>query len=68
MGMQFVLVSHDGHAKIGDYVCPQVLPTSEEAPTQDILYVSPEPVEDKTHCNKQSDIYSLGVLFLQVAT
>ena len=62
-----VLVSHDGHAKIGDYICPQVIST-EEIPTPNIPYVSPEAIEDKSHCNEQSDIYSLGVLFLQVAT
>ena len=63
-----VLVSHDGHAKIGDYVCPQVISCSEKAPTHDIPYLSPEAVEDKSHCDEQSDVYSLGVLFLQVAT
>ena len=63
-----ILVSHDGHAKIGDYICPQVISCSEEVPTNDIPYLSPEAITDKSHCNEQSDIYSLGVLFLQVAT
>ena len=63
-----VLVSHDGHAKIGDYICPQVISSNEEVPTHNIPYLSPEAIEDKSQCNEQSDIYSLGVLYLQVAT
>ena len=63
-----VLVSHDGHAKIGDYICPQVISSNEEVPTHNIPYVPPEAIEDKSYCNEQSDIYSLGVLFLQVVT
>ena len=63
-----VLVSHDGHAKIGDYIFPQVISCSEEVPTNNIPYLSPEGIADKSRCNEQSDIYSLGVLFLQVAT
>ena len=63
-----ILVSHDGHAKIGDYICPQVISSNEEVPTHNIPYLSPEAIEDKSHCNDQSDIYSLAVLFLQVAT
>ena len=63
-----VLVSYDGHAKIGDYVCPQVISPSEEVPTSNIPYLPPEAVKDKSLCNEQSDVYSLGVLFLQVAT
>ena len=63
-----VFVSHDGCAKIGDYVCPQVIPRSEEISSQDVPYLPPEAIKDKSQCNEQSDIYSLGVLFLQVAT
>ena len=63
-----VLVSHDGHAKIGDYICPQVILSSEEVPTHNIPYLASEAIEDKSHRNEQSDIYSLGVLYLQVAT
>ena len=63
-----VLVSHDGHAKIGDYICPQVISSSEEVPTNNIPYLPPEAVKDKSLYNEQSDVYSLGVLFLQVAT
>ena len=63
-----VLVNHDGHAKIGDYICPKVISCSEEVPTNNIPYLSPEAIADKSHCNEQSDIYSLGVLFLQVST
>ena len=63
-----VLIGHDGHAKIGDYICPQVIFCNEEVPTYNIPYLSPEAIKDKSNCNEQSDIYSLGVLFLQVAT
>ena len=63
-----ILVSHDGHAKIGDYICPQVISSNEEVPTHNIPYLSPEAIEDKSHCSEQSDIYSLGVLFLQIVT
>lgn len=62
-----VFVSHDGCAKIGDYVCPQVIPHSKEISFQDIPYLPPEAIDDKSQCSEQSDIYSLGVLFLQVA-
>ena len=63
-----VLVSHDGHAKIGDYICPQVISPSEEVPTNNIPYLPPEATKDKSLYNEQSDVYSLGVLFLQVTT
>ena len=63
-----VLVSHDGRAKIGDYICPQVIFSNEKVPTYNIPYLPPEAIEDKSNCNEHSDIYSLGVLFLQVAT
>jgi len=63
-----VLVSHDGHAKIGDYICPQVISCSEMVPNDNIPYLPPEAIEDKSHYNEQSDVYSLGVLFLQVAS
>ena len=55
-----ILVSYDGHAKIGDYVCPQVISPSEEVPTSNIPYLPPEAVKDKSLCNEQSDMYSLG--------
>ena len=63
-----VLVSHDGHARIGDYIFPQVISSSEEVPTNNISYLPPEAIKDKSLYNEQSDVYSLGVLFLQVAT
>jgi len=63
-----VLVSHDGHAKIGDYIFPQVISCSEKVPTDNIPYLAPEAIEDKSHYSEQSDVYSLGVLFLQVAS
>ena len=63
-----VLVSHDGHAKIGDYICPLVISSSEEVPTNNIPYLPLEAIKNKSFYNEQSDVYSLGVLFLQVAT
>ena len=62
-----VLVSHDGHAKIGDYICSQMI-FSEEIPINNIAYLPPEAITDKSQCNEQSDVYSLGTLFLQIAT
>ena len=61
-----VLMSYDSHAKIGDYVCSQVALPGEILP-YNIPYVPPEAIEDKSQCNELSDVYSLGVLFLQIA-
>ena len=63
-----ILISHEGHAKIADYVCPQVISHSEEVSTCNIPYLPPEAIKDKSHCDERSDVYSLGVLFLQIAT
>ena len=63
-----VLISHDRHAKVGDYICPQVISSSWEIPSKDIPYLPPEAINDKSKYNELSDMYSLGVLFLQIAT
>jgi len=63
-----VLISHDEHAKVGDYICPQVISSSGEIPSKDIPYLPPEAIKDKSLCNELSDVYSLGVLFLQLST
>jgi len=61
-----ILISYDGTAKIADYVCPHILPNSTKISLVNVPYLSPEAIEDKSHCTESSDIYSLGVLFLQV--
>ena len=63
-----VLISQDGRAKIADYICPLVDSLNEKVSPQLTVYTSPELVKNIHHYSKQSDIYSLGVLYLQVAT
>ena len=63
-----VLISQDGQAKIADYICPQVSELNEKTTPQHQAFMSPELIKNHAICSKPSDIYSLGVLFLQVAT
>ena len=63
-----VLISQDGRAKIADYICPLVDSLNEKVTPQHNVYTSPELVKNIHQFTKQSDIYSLGVLYLQVAT
>ena len=63
-----VLISQDGRAKIADYVCPLVDSMKEKVTLQHTVYTSPELVKNIHVYSKHSDIYSLGVLYLQVAT
>ena len=63
-----VLISQDGQAKIADYICPLVDSLNEKITPQHGVYTSPELVKNITVYSRQSDIYSLGVLCLQVAT
>ena len=63
-----VLISQDGRAKIADYVCPLVDSMNEKVTLQHTVYTSPELVKNIHVYSKHSDIYSLGVLYLQVAT
>ena len=63
-----VLITTDSQAKIGDYICPQINGLNETTISQYKAYMSPEAKNNTTMCSKPSDIYSLGVLFLQVAT
>ena len=63
-----VLISQDGQAKIADYICPLVDSLNEKVTPQHNVYTSPELVKDIHIYSKQSDIYSLGVLYQQVAT
>ena len=63
-----VLISQDEQAKIADYICPVVDSLNENTTLYNKVYMSPESIK-KTHLvSKWSDIYSLGVLCLQVAT
>lgn len=62
-----ILLSSEGRAKIADYVCAQVMTKSKTTTSTNIAYLPPEAIEDPAHYTKQSDIYSLGVLLLQVA-
>jgi len=63
-----VLITGDGVAKIGDVICPQIAELNEATISQHKAYASAEAIKSTTLCSKPSDIYSLGVLFLQVAT
>ena len=63
-----VLISQDGRAKIADYVCPLVDSLNEKVTFQHTVYTSPELIKNIHVYSKQSDVYSLGVLCLQVAT
>ena len=63
-----VLITQDGQAKIADYICPQIAELNDKTTSQNKAFISPEAAKNTTLCSKPSDIYSLGVLFLQVAT
>jgi len=65
-----VLITSNGAAKIADYVSPQVISLSvtRTIPPANIAYLPPEVIEDKAQYSDQSDIYSLGVLFMQTVT
>ena len=58
-----VLMTSDGHAKIADYLCPLLLSDVGNSSG----YVPPEVLQNKPHSN-QSNVFTLGVLFLQVIT
>ena len=63
-----ILISKDGQAKIADYVCPQIDTLDENTVSQYKVYMSPESISNTKVITQQSDIYSIGVLYLQVAT
>ena len=63
-----ILISKDGQAKIADYICPQIDSLNENTASQNTAYMSPESIANRKVISQQSDIYSLGVIFLQVAT
>lgn len=59
-----VLMTHDHHPKIADYLCPLLLPAV--APDNSSIYLSPETIKDNKRITVQSNVFTLGVLFLQV--
>ena len=61
-----VLVTRNGHAKIADYLCPLLF--SDVTVVSSSGYVAPEIFQNKTTPSKESNIYTLGMLFLQVIT
>ena len=60
-----VLMTTDEHAKIGDYLFPMLLDDAHASNSQG--YFPPEIFQGKNPSN-QSNVFSLGVLFLQVLT
>ena len=62
-----ILLNENARAKIADYVSPQVLKVGEKTALADVAYLSPEAVINRSLCTEHSDVYSMGVLFLQVA-
>ena len=63
-----VFISQDGQAKIADYICPLIDSLNENTTPHNNVYMSPESIKNTAFVSKQSDIYSLGILCLQVAT
>ena len=63
-----ILISQDGKAKIADFICPQIDMLNENSVSKNKVYMSSESINDRHLVSKESDIYSLGVLCLQVAT
>jgi len=59
-----VLMTKDGHAKIADYLCPLLL---SEVLGNSSGYIPPEVLQNKPYF-VQSNVFTLGVLFLQVIT
>ena len=60
-----VLMTHDHHAKIADYLCPLLLPAV--ALDSSSVYLPPETIKDR-RITVQSNVFTLAVLFLQVIT
>ena len=61
-----VLISKDGHAKIADYLCPLLFSNINVDDSSG--YLPPEVFQNKTMPSTQSNVFTLGVLFLQVIT
>ena len=61
-----VLISKDGHAKIADYLCPLLFSYVDVDSSSG--YLAPEMFQAKITPSLQSNVFTLGVLFLQVIT
>ena len=65
-----VLINDQHQAKIGDFICPQlhqagvIHNATDSSDTQ--AFIAPELSEDKAVHSVESDVFALGVLFLQV--
>ena len=57
-----VLITHDHHAKIADYLCPVLLPAVTSNSSS--VYLPPETINDN-RITVQSNVFTLAVLFLQ---
>ena len=66
-----VLITHELHAKIADYICPQVLSVGHESTALFKAYLAtyqaPEVKNNLLH-TYSSDVFSLGALFFQTVT
>ena len=63
-----ILITHELHAKIADYICPQVLTVDNAtSTTTNRAYLAPEVKGNKLH-SFLSDVFSLGALFSQTVT
>ena len=64
-----VLITHELHAKIADYICPQVLSEDDaSSTTTNKAFLAPEIKNNSSLCSYSSDVFSLGMLFLQTVT
>ena len=65
-----ILISSSGQAKISDYAMPHIVNFDEVHPsTEDnLVYAAPEVLENFQNTSYQSDIFSLGILNLQLVT
>ena len=63
-----VLITHEIHAKIADYICPQVLAMDNATSTaSDEAYLASKVKSNELH-DFSSDVFSLGTLFFQTVT
>ena len=64
-----VLITHELRAKIADYICPQVLSVDDaSSTTTNAAFLAPEIKNKSSLCSYSSDVFSLGMLFLQTVT
>ena len=66
-----VLITHELHAKIADYICPQVLSVDHESTALFKAYLATyqaHEVKNNSLHTYSSDVFSLGALFFQTAT